>query len=456
MLPRILRTENFRLAALFVVCFLALATVLGAIVYWQVQQAQTATLLDAVDADIATIRNGFRDEGVKEAREIVQQRLGSSEYQAAHAPIGYLLLQDTQKGWVAGNLPAMQPWTGLLTIAEPGNRRGAAGSMLGRGEFLSPTLYLFAARDLAPMVAMRTHILKAFAWIAAVALVLAIAGGLFYSMRFMRRIDVMATTCHAIVGGRFSERMPLRGSGDELDRLALSINAMLDRIEALLDNLRQVSSDIAHDLRTPLTHLRQRLENALSQSRSAEDHAAAVTLAIGDTDELLRVFNALLRISQIEAGSRMAGLTPLNLDQTLDRLYETYLPVAEDSGHVLSRHISPRLAMRGDAELLMQLFVNLLENALRHTPAGTHIQLSAHSAANRITVSVTDSGPGIPAIERDKVLRRFYRLSRSRSTPGNGLGLALAAAIVNLHGGAIELDDQAPGLRVSVTFPACA
>jgi signal transduction histidine kinase len=227
---------------------------------------------------------------------------------------------------------------------------------------------------------------------------------------------------------------------------------MLDRISTLLDNLRQVSSDVAHDLRTPLTHLRNRLEEARQKAVTTDDYAALVTHAIEDTDHLLVIFAALLRISQIESGSRLAAFAPLSLSELLERIYEMYRPVAEDAHQVLLHEIQKGVRIRGDGELLTQMFSNLIENAIRHAPPGTRILIRLWASGSTVTAAVEDNGPGIPAAERDKVFRRFYRLTGSRTTPGNGLGLALVAAIANLHAAKIELADNLPGVCLRLSF----
>lgn len=458
---RIFHTESSRLAALFALLFLGLAGVLIAAVYWIEEETQTTALVNVIEADINTINNGYREKGISEAIEIVRQRLGSMEYSSVDLPGGYILLEDQTGAKLAGNLPAMTPKLGLMTLPAPrrseaehhdGKHRQYSGAMLGKGVFLTDRAYLFVARDTATIAAARARILQAFAWITGGAVLLAAAGGAFFSVQFLRRIDAITKTCNAIVAGRFNDRIALRGSDDELDRLASVINSMLDRIAALLDNLRQVSSDVAHDLRTPLTHLRQRLEQARHKSTNVEEYSSAVSRAIGDTDELLAIFAALLRISQIEAGTRLAAFASLSLSDLLNRVYEMYRPVAEDHGQLLSAEIAEGVRVRGDAELLTQLFVNLLENALRHTPSGTRIAIELKVSAGSAVAAVSDTGPGIPAAERDKVFRRFYRVTSSRSTPGNGLGLALVAAVGNLHQAKIELSDNSPGLRVEIAM----
>jgi signal transduction histidine kinase len=283
--------------------------------------------------------------------------------------------------------------------------------------------------------------------------VIAVVGGLFLGFRFMRRVDAIAETCNAIIAGRLGERIPLTGREDEWDRLAGAINEMLNRISALLENLRQVSSDVAHDLRTPLTRMRNRLEDARTKSVSAAEYSAAVTTAIEDTDQLLAMFTAVLRISQVEAGTRAGAFSLVPLSDLLENIYQIYLPVAEDYGHSLTSALQPGIRIQGDAELLTQMFSNLLENAIRHTPERTRIEISLRLEGKLVAASISDDGPGIDPSEHQKVLRRFYRLSSSRSTSGHGLGLALVAAIAQLHHAKLTLSSANPGLCVTTTFP---
>lgn len=450
---RILKTESFRSAALFATMFLILSWALLGVVYWIVNDTQTSALVGAIDADISTIKNGYREKGLSEAVEVVQQRLGSGDYAGTDLPGGYILLEDQANGRLAGNLRPLGLKLGLFSFPAPRHaRHESKASVLGRGVYIADGVYLFVGRDTGQIVSTRVRILKAFAWIEGVSIVIAGLAGIFFSVQFMRRIDAITRTCQAIIAGRFNDRIPMRGSGDELDSLSIAINNMLDRIATLLDNLRQVSSDVAHDLRTPLTHLRNRLEDARQKSVTSDDYAAVVARAIEDTDHLLVIFAALLRISQIESGSRLAAFSPLSLTELLERIYEMYRPVAEDEHHVLVQDIQRDVHIRGDAELLTQLFSNLIENAIRHTQPGTRIRIGLTAEGGIAVASIEDNGPGIPPAEHDKIFRRFYRLTSSRSTPGNGLGLALAAAIVNLHNAKIDLSDALPGLRFQTSF----
>ena len=450
---RVFKTESFRSAALFATLFLVLSWVLLGAVYWIVNDTQTAALVGVIDADISTIKNGYRGEGVPEAIEVVQQRLGSENYTGADLPGGYILLRDEATGRLVGNLPPIDFRLGLFSVEVPRNREHKSKVwVLGRGVYLAEGVYLFVGRDTRQIATTRVRILKAFAWIEGVSIVLAGLGGIFFSVQFMRRIDAITRTCRSIIAGKFNDRIPLRGAGDELDNLSVAINNMLDRISTLLDSLQQVSSDVAHDLRTPLTHLRNRLEEARQKSVTTDDYAAVVTHAIEDTDHLLVIFDALLRISQIESGSRLTAFSTLSLTDLLERSCEMYGPVAEDKYQVLSHDIQKDVRIRGDGELLTQMFSNLIENAIRHAPSGTHIMVRLAVSDGTVAASVEDNGPGIPSDERDKVFRRFYRVTSSRSTPGNGLGLALIAAIANLHNAKVDLSDNHPGLRVRTVF----
>ena len=244
----------------------------------------------------------------------------------------------------------------------------------------------------------------------------------------------------------------MTGSGDEIDRLAESLNRMLGRIEELMDKLRHVTSDIAHDHRTPLGRLRQRLEAARIKQRSPAAYEEVIDASITDTDTLLRTFDAMLRIAEIEAGAARARFAAVDLSAIAENVGEVFLPVAEDHGQRLMAEVAPGVGVHGDRELITQMLVNLIENSLHHAPQGTLVPIGLEKQGDFPILVVADSGQGIPIEERERVLRRFYRLDGSRSSPGSGLGLSLVAAIAKLHGAELTLDDNNPGLRVSVRF----
>jgi signal transduction histidine kinase len=397
--------------------------------------------------------NGFQDEGVPEAVEVVKQRLGSAVPGRALRPDCYMIIENDRQQKLAGNLLELSPRLGVFEIRLSASETGAAPAViLGRGFEITKGIYLFVGRDTTLLAATRDRILRAFLWVVIGAIVIAGAGGLFLGFRFMRRVDAIAQTCQSIIAGRLDERIPLTGRQDEWDRLAGAINEMLNRISALLENLRQVSSDVAHDLRTPLTRVRNRLEEALNNSTSIEDFSAAITTAIDDMDQLLAMFTALLRISQVEAGARFDTFSTVPLTEILENVYQMYLPVAEDCRRSFTSSLAGGVRIRGDAELLTQMFSNLVENAIRHTPEHTKIQINLNVEGESVAASIADDGPGVDPSEHEKVLRRFYRGSSSRASEGYGLGLALVAAIAQLHQAKLTLSDAKPGLKVKISF----
>jgi signal transduction histidine kinase len=300
---------------------------------------------------------------------------------------------------------------------------------------------------------MEEMVVRLFLWGLGAAMVLALAGGAAMSAGLLRKIETVSQTSRDIVDGDLQRRVPVRDSGDEFDHLAVSLNTMLDRIQTLMEGLRQVTTDIAHDLRTPLTRLRQRLELAQRPGVDSDTLRAVLDATRHDIDGILEIFSALLRIAQIESGARKAGFAHVNVSDVLRTVLEVYRPTLEEKGQQLRETIESDLGVRGDRELLMQLFANLLENAIRHSPVGAQVTLVAQRRAATVEVSVADDGPGIPEALRSKVLQRFFRLETSRTTPGSGLGLSLAAAVATLHDAKLELSDNGPGLRVTVSYP---
>ncbi len=457
------RSSALRLAAFFTVLFLALTGALILTVMWIVEGSQRGALQAANDADIAMITNGYRDEGISEAIEVVRQRLTAPPAAGVHPSDSYLLIQNARGERLAGNMLPIPPRLGVFDLKVVPARSGLVGpsagdddasfDVRGRGTVLGPDLYVFAGRDWRVVSVTQQRILDAFVWVAVGAAIIAAIAGWLLGSKFLQRIDDIAGTCQSIIAGSLSERIPLRGRNDEWDRLAGAINDMLNRIARLLENLQQVSSDVAHDLRSPLTRLRNRLEAAHSGSTTVGEYAAAVSRALEDTDQLLAMFAALLRISQVEAGTRAGAFADVSLSEVLQKLYEMYRPVAEDYMHRLDGDIAPQIHVFGDAELLMQMFSNLIENAIRHTPTHSTIRLGLERIDGQAVVAVRDNGDGIPREEYAKVTRRFYRISDSRSTAGHGLGLALVAAIADLHHAVLEFSDAGPGLSVSVKFP---
>lgn len=333
------------------------------------------------------------------------------------------------------------------------NGENATDNILVATRSLAENMRLVVADNLESVEDVENVVLNAFFIALALAIVLGLGASILFTRSMLRRVDSVTRTAEAIIGGGLSQRIALSGSGDDFDRLSATLNTMLDRIADLLENLRQVSNDIAHDLRTPLARLRQKLEDARIHAVSTTDCERAIDRATEEADALLNTFSALLRIAQIEAGVRRSSFRTVDLSDVMQAVFEAYGPVAEDAGRLLEADIQTTVKINGDRELLIQLFSNLVENAFRHTPSKSRIAIRL-SCRNAIAIAeISDNGPGIPEYERDRVFRRFYRLEESRTTPGNGLGLSLVAAIVDLHRATLELSDNDSGLKVTIQFP---
>lgn len=445
-LPNALRTAAFRLTAIYAVLFgISLIAILGIVIAF-VQQSMLDQVAAAAREDATLLARAYQRVGTPTAEGLDRSRAGRqtsffvrradgsevmAEFRPPGMPVGPFRVDDTR------SIPMHDD---ELDIA-----------LIGYGALLADGTYIAAARDDEPVVETMEAVLEAAALAGLLAVTLAIAGGLFLSTLYLRRVDALDKAATAIFDGDFERRMPVRGTNDEFDRLAASLNRMLDRISTLMNGLRQVSTDVAHDLRTPLSRLRQRLED-FGKTDLTREQRAALEGAVSEADAILSIFGALLQIAQVEGGSIRKRFGAVDLGAVATEIGEIYQAVAEGAGHALAVEGETHAIVRGNRELLVQLIVNLLENAITHTPAGTHICLSVERRADGIALIVADDGPGIPPVERERVFRRFYRLDSSRSTPGTGLGLALVAAIAEIHGVKIEAGDNAPGLRISLTF----
>jgi signal transduction histidine kinase len=287
----------------------------------------------------------------------------------------------------------------------------------------------------------------------AITAMLAFAGAVMMSRSTAKRLETINATSRRIMRGDLSQRIPTRGTHDEFDQLAANLNGMLDRIQQLMDGVRHVSDNIAHDLKTPLTRLRNRLEQ-LANDRHADCEEAE--LALADADAMLATFNALLRIARIEAGARREAFTTVPLRSVVEDAAELYEALAEERGQSLQVSIEAEPSIQGDRDLLFQALTNLLDNAIKYTPQGGRLDIALRRARSGAEIRVTDSGPGIPGKDHARVLERFVRLEDSRSTPGNGLGLSLVAAVAKLHNAEVRFEEASPGLVVSLVFSDAA
>jgi signal transduction histidine kinase len=452
---RIFRTVSFQLAALysliFALCFLALLLT----TYWTTTAALRSQMQTEIQDQLNSLSGEAKTDGVQSIIDDIDERIA----QGVNSDEYYFLSDATGKK-LAGNLDNVVQVVGWHeTTPLPESARRAARDpdedhqLWAQGEVLADGSFLLVGQDAFRLLAALEAIVTTFAWLAGIAFTLAALAGLLVSRGFMRRIDDINTTSMAIMDGRLKERIPVRGTSDELDRLSGNLNKLFDSNQSLLESLKQVSANIAHDLRTPLARLRQGLEEAYNKRGNATAYKAAIESAISESDALLGTFSALLRIAQIESGSRKAGFKQVDVGNIMQRVADAYQAVAEDQGKVMERSVLHDAGFHGDGELLLQMFANLVENAIRHTAANTRIGLSLRQESGTLVAIVSDTGDGIAADQRDKVLEHFYRTEASRTTTGNGLGLALVAAITKLHGIAMALEDNGPGLRVVLKFP---
>lgn len=451
-----LRSTYVRAACAYAALFVISVSLIFAGTFLAIRHEMRRALDESITEDINALFLEYRSGGFPALREAVDERLAENPDNER-----IYVLEDGDGGTVAGNLWNLPVRAGDYEDAV--TYRSAPNSEDPRDELAivrisrQPDAVLAVGRSTSGMNEALEIIFACFTLGTAVTLALSLLSGLLFGRSVARRIRTMSDTAHAIISGQIARRMPTRTEGDEFDRLSSDINRMLDRIQDLMERVKQISNDIAHDLRSPLARLRQTLESALTAKRGGATAArAAIRQAIGETDTIIDTFNALLRIAEVESGARKSHFKSVDLSSLLRILYEIYRPVSEDSELKLQCKVQDGIIVTGDPELLTQLFANLIENALRHVPAGgsISIRLMMHGASARTIVA--DDGPGIPASERDRVFQRLYRLEQSRATPGTGLGLSLVTAVVSLHDGAIELAGNDPGLKVTVTLPSLA
>lgn len=454
-MPRLLKTASFRLTALYSAVFMASFGLLLLFTYLTLTTALREQIKVKVAEDLQSLAAEASHDSLTSAVQDIEERLKLSAGQGA-----FYLLTDKDGNRLAGNLQQvarLEGWqeTSFQGAAFPSAKLGEDEDhqLWGQGQFLPDGSFLFVGQDAFRVLSAQEAIIDTFLWSAGIAFLLAALVGTLISQGFLRRIDAINRTSQAIMQGTLKARIPVRGTSDEIDQLSVNLNRLFDNNQNLLESLKQVTTNIAHDLRTPLTRLRQDLEQVRARHGDAQHYGEAIDSAISDSDELLSTFAALLRIAQIESGSRRAGFREIDLSGIVERLVTAYAPVAEDQGKTLTSLVEPGLLLRGDGELLLQATANLVENALKHTPADARIDVTLKRSNSGIVLTVADTGPGIPVEMRSKVVERFFRLERSRTTPGSGLGLALVAAVADLHGITLVLADNHPGLRAELNFP---
>jgi signal transduction histidine kinase len=451
-LAQTLKSATFRLTSAYVLLFTVSVGVLAALTYFLVVSRLDQEFRNHIRAESQTLSAEFLSGGPRLLLHAINERqrnrtVGGLDYTVAD-PKGTLLIGATRQASCK---------TGWFTVVGPPDGDEPSGEMERLAVLTTPLpqgYCLMVGDDFGKVRGVGALVLRTFGWVFLVSLTLAVAGGLLLSSRFLRRIDAINRTAEAIIEGDIRQRIPRRAAPDDLDRLAATLNRMLDRTNDLMDSLRHVTNDIAHDLRTPLGRLRNLLEDAKTNAATPQAFQAVAERAIAEVDGLLSTFSAILRIAQIESGSRRTGFKTVALSALAQDVCETFADSIAESGKALHVNIEPDVSVYGDQELLVQALVNLLENAIVHTPQGTTISVSLKCNAARLSLVVSDNGLGVPAPQRERIFQRFVRLEQSRSSAGNGLGLSIVAAVAGLHGGSVSATDNHPGLRVELDIPA--
>lgn len=459
-LPRLFRTTAFRLSLLYAALFGAMALVLMVFIYLSTSHNIDKRTDATITLEMDGLRDRFHDAGLEGLITSVTKRsvpgvvtgrlylLARPDYTPLAGNIHRwpAALKKNGAAWVNLNLPREE----VRHLDDDYTQARALISVLPNGYHLLVGRNLHAREDLLE------DMLATFAWALGITLGLALAGGVLMSHSVLRRIDAINRASRQIMSGNLTQRMPVQGSNDEFDQLTQNLNAMLDQIERLMEGMRRVTDNVAHDLRSPLARMRNRLDVTLLGSRSEQEYRAAIEQSLADIESLLKTFNALLSIAQAESGSRREDWEKIDLGTLMDDIADLYTPLAEDRCLTLTREIVPGALITGNPHLLAQALGNLLDNAIKYTPSGGRIQIRVGAYEDRCEVRVSDTGPGIPAQARARVLERFVRLETSRSTPGNGLGLSLVNAVAHYHHARLELSDNAPGLAASLLFPRAA
>ena len=464
-LGKLFRTTVFKISlAYLAISAIGAGLVLGA-VGWNMEQLIDERIAQTIDTDITGLSEQYAQGGIRRLVNIIHKR--------TRRPGAGLYLVTTVAGEpIAGNIASLPPdiltRPGLVeTTYQPPGDTGGKHRALARNFVLAGGFHLLVGHDLAEGESLR-HILgeallTSLLWL----VVIGTLGGLWVARRVLNRVDAINANAQAIVAGDLSGRLRLAGTGDELDRLVQNFNAMLERIAILMAGLKEVSDNIAHDLKTPLTRLRGGVEQALRSAKSPEDYRGALEKALDESERLIQIFDALLSIARAEAGAGREGMIDFDAASVARDVGELYEPVAEERGIVLAISAEPGLYLHGSRELAGQAVANLVDNALKYgspeaaglgpepaqTPKGT-VELSARRRGGNVEFVVADRGPGIAETDRVRVLDRFVRLENARSRPGSGLGLSLAAAVARLHNGSLRIEDNEPGLRVVIRLPA--
>ncbi len=449
-LARTVRSASLRLAIVYAALFAISATLFLSFIWWATIGLLERQVEAAINADAQALSERWQEGGLPTLALTIQDRLEQNVDDDA-----IYLMVDGNGLRVAGNL---RTWPRDVTRVDawyqlPIARAGTRGMAEVHAFALPGNFRLLVGRDVRARVILKRLLTDTLLWALVMVAVLGTTGGFLLRGLFRRMVRDIARTTAAISQGDLSRRVPVSGSGDEFDRVAETINAMLDRIGRLMDGVKQVSNAIAHDLRTPITRARTRLEDAALHAGTTEDLRHAVERAVVDLDGITTVFEALLRISEIEAGSRRSAFASIDLAPLLGDLAELYAALAEEAQLTLSVSVPAPLMLWGDRLLIQQAVANLLDNAVKFSRPGGVVRLRGGIEAQQVRIEVSDQGIGMALADRARAPDRFYRAEAARSTPGSGLGLSLVQAVAQLHGGKLLLEDASPGLRAILALP---
>ncbi len=454
-LSRIIRTTTFRLALLYTFVFGGSVAALFVFVYVNTSVFAERQVEAAIEAEVQGFQETFEREGVTGLALAIDRRVDPNI-----RTDGVYLLTDENRRRIAGNLVSWPRntesddlWISFSIVemqsAEPSRADVRALQFIVPGGFR-----LLVGRDIRDTRDFRDQLIRSLNIGVAMTVALGLIGGFFFSRSIMGRVERINQTCRRIIRGDLSQRIPGADQTDELGRLSASVNEMLDQIERLMNGLREVSDNVAHDLRTPLNRLRARLETAAAHA-TGDNEKRELEDAIAEADTLLATFSSLLRIARAEAQVRQS-FKSVDLSAVATEIADLYEPLAEDKGVGMRADIPPNLTAWGDPHLIAQALANVVDNAVKYTPAGGEVAVSLADTDSAVRVQIADTGPGIPSGYREKVFERLYRLDSSRSTAGSGLGLSLVGAVAKSHGIEIELADNGPGLRVTLICPKAA
>jgi len=461
---QLLRTSTVRLTATFILIFVLFSILLLAFITWQSSVQIQRQQAQDIDREVRQLQRIESTQGIR-AMAFTVERLarqpGPGVYYLGDASGQYLLGNLTDLPVEALLEPGIYTFdyqrTNPLDQADAGDREVRRGVALVRSVELQSGMRLVVGRDVVERRGYSAIIVQSFlVGVIGIILFSVVAGGLT-ARRVLRRIDTIRDTSTKIMSGNLSERVPVTKRNDEFDGLATNLNAMLDRIEQLLQGLKEVTDNVAHDLKTPLTRLRNQAESALRDGATDESRQKALETTIAESDRLIQTFNALLMIARAEAGAPSGALADVDVSAVVSDVAELYGPVAEDEGITIETAVTEGVHLRANRELIGQAMVNLLENAVKYakpeTGDGGRILVGLRQADGRVIIEVADNGPGIPLEDRKRVVERFVRLEKSRTEIGSGLGLSLVDAVTRLHGGTFTIEDNAPGVRAVIDLP---